>query len=166
MYTPPKLSLPTSDAPLTNQNFFLVIVYTNSLLATLNARKLLRPVSIGGGGGGGNRMVVDATLSLRNLPTSPISPEVKKNFHSTSFVLFPLFFFHVLPCSFLTKQFFFSSNIIASKYIDQNWYHPRIAWRESSWWRRFQVQGEYTSIYICHFINELVCYLGRIGLIF
>ena len=66
---------------------FLLVVYTNTLLATLNIRKsVIRPTSSGGGGGGvggggiGSRMVVDRTLSLRNLPSSPISPHV--SFHT------------------------------------------------------------------------------------
>ena len=73
--TPPHLTI----AHLTTQR----LVYTNTLLATLNIRKsVIRPTSsVGGGGGGGgggigSRMVVDRTLSLRNLPSSPISPHV------------------------------------------------------------------------------------------
>jgi hypothetical protein len=59
----------------------LLLVYTNSLLATLNARKSispLRPTSTGGGVGGGSRMM-DRTLSLRNLPSSPDSPHVRNS---------------------------------------------------------------------------------------
>ena len=89
------------------------LVYTNSLLATLNIRKsIIRPTSsgsfigVGGGGGGvgignggiGSRMVVDRKLSLRDLPSSsPISPHVRYihfNVFLYVLVLTTLFFFH------------------------------------------------------------------------
>ena len=149
-------------------------MYTNSLLATLNIRKsIIRPTSSGsfigvGGGGGvgignggiGSRMVVDRKLSLRDLPSSsPISPHVRYIFIFTGMIaLFLNFFF-----------FFFFTKYIASKYIYQNRYHSRIAWREdSSWWILW---GELLAC-CCYYLFYLVILttnvrlLGRVGLIF
>ena len=100
-----------------------LLVYAISLLATLNARKVLRPISTGGG----NR-TVDRTLSLRHLPSSPVSQVKIIIIMSSSFPFFkkfscpaPLFFlffiYYSLSVQTYPSKLILSKNCIKRKFM-------------------------------------------------
>ena len=96
----------TLDLLTIAHQLFFFTVYTNSLLATLNARKMVRPISTVG-----NR-TVDTPLSLRDMPKSPIPVQVK-NIHTYIPHDFPFEFFYV--CRFFSSVQIYPSRLIPSK---------------------------------------------------